>query len=197
MLYSASVLCMISFYLLVNFIVFNIIASSWSRSCSGYYFCLLFWPLFKSCEYLGVLGVLFTANTSLVRLCLCQAGELFNMAESCALLSSIDNITQVGCTFDTMAAVIPINISVGMRLHAHIQQLWRVTQRLEDKGTTFQETLLCAHAGICHCLVRCDVPTSLLWVYCSEPLAYTMLGKKKWQTFVKYSFHKAAIVEWS
>lgn len=58
-------------------------------------------------------------------------------------------------------------------------------------------TLLCAHAGICHCLVCRDVPTSLLRVYCSEPLAHTMLGKKKWQTFVKYSFHKAAIVEWS
>lgn len=113
---------MISFYLLVNFILFNIIASSWSRSCSGYDFSLLFWPFLKCCEYVGACG-LFTANTSLVRLHLCQAGEWFNMAESCALLSSIDNITQVGCTFDTMAAVISINISVGMRLHAHLQRL--------------------------------------------------------------------------
>lgn len=43
-----------------------------------------------------------------------------------------------------------------------------------------------------------DVPTSLpTWASLQRPLTYNNVGEKKWQTFVKCSFHKAAIVEQS
>lgn len=84
-----------------------------------------------------------------------------------------------------MATVFFMNINSGMRPHAHIQaHCERLTHRhkeAERQRGNFSRRHSCgysANAGICHCLVWCDVPTSLLRVYCSEPLTYTMLGKR-------------------
>lgn len=54
----------------------------------------------------------------------------------------------------------------------------------------------CANASICHCLVLTVVPTTGFTAAASQ--IYNVrrgTKKKKWWTFVKYSFHKAAIVE--
>lgn len=88
-----------------------------------------------------------------------------------------------------------------MRPHTHthtVRESLPDIKRQEDKGPTFPgDTYGCsANAGICHCLVWCDVPTSLPGVYCSPaPSHICNVGKKKWRTFVKSPFHKAGIVE--
>lgn len=151
--------------------------------------------LFFLNEYLGKCR-LFTANATLVTLHFCQQENCSTWPRTVLSWVPSDNINQVRYTFDTMAAAVSINISVGMRPHAHTPWLWEShSQRQEDKGTTFQETLLCANAGICHCLVWCDVPTSLLRVYCSEPLAYTMLGKRSGRPLSSAPFTKQPL--WS
>lgn len=87
-------------------------------------------------EYLGKCR-LFTANGTLVRLYLCQQENCSTWPRTVLYWVPPDNINQVGYTFDTMAAAVSINISVGMRPHAHTHSgCERVT--LRDRKTKGQ-----------------------------------------------------------